>query len=411
MLSTMPNPGDNEPMGTGTSLAARQCLEHHAERRLRGIPTISVLVGDGAAAYQLWRERDPSGSRVLVSWSTESRLPLFESWLSVVIDRCGLGKHILRFLARHSNEDLISIQAQIANATEYSLDVYWQSLALPRSAEWLKLYLWQTREGRANGMELAPKVADWLRCNHDPATCLFNPLLALYEQNELPGLWIATHAFRDPRSQGELSRQIMPLITLLCEAIPSLPIAVCVSREVMKAYLDGEPESHAKALFREGLIDEGVGETGQLDRQRTAPDPAPTAPDSAADRARSENERFLFTQLESRPQTAGVFVLNQKSDYRFGSKRLEIDLFSETYSIAIEIDGFRHFQDPEAYRRDRKKDLMLQNLDILVLRFLADDVVRNLEQILATIDETISSQRSRLKGQKDRVSPNETGKD
>jgi len=411
MLSKMPNPGDNESTGLSASLAAWQCLEHHAERRSRGIPTVSVLVGEGAVAYQVWQEHDSSQSGFLVSWSTESRLLLFETWLSVLIDRCGLGERILRFLAGHANEDLSTIEAHIAGATEYSLDVYWQSLALPQSAEWLKLFLWQTREGRANGTELAPRVADWLRCDHDPTACLFRPLLMLYEPGELPRLWIATHALRDPRSEGELSRQIVPLVTAICEEIPSLPIAVSVSFEVMNEYLDGEPESHAKALFREGLVDVGVGETDQITRDRTAPDPAPTASNSAADHARSENERFLFTQLEARPQTAGVFVLNPKSDYRFGSKSLEIDLFSETYSIAIELDGFHHFDDPEAYRRDRKKDLVLQNLGIFVLRFLSDDVVSNLEQILATIDETITLQRSRQHGQKDRVSPNETGKD
>jgi very-short-patch-repair endonuclease len=225
----------------------------------------------------------------------------------------------------------------------------------------------------------------------------------LYQPGELPGVWIATHALDDPRWRGELSRQIVPLITEVCEAIPSLAVAVSVSCEVMKAYLDTEPESHAKAFFREGLVDVEAGEIDPLTKDRTAPDPPPAAPDSAGDHARSENERFLFAQLETRPQTAGLFVLNQKSDHRFGPKRLEIDLFSETYSIAIELDGFHHFDDPEAYRRDRKKDLVLQRLGIFVLRFLADDVVSNLEQILATIDETIASQRSRLKGQKDRL--------
>ena len=45
----------------------------------------------------------------------------------------------------------------------------------------------------------------------------------------------------------------------------------------------------------------------------------------------------------------------------------------------------QHLAGEEAYRRDRRKDLLLQEHGYFVLRFLADDVGRNLDLVLDTI--------------------------
>jgi very-short-patch-repair endonuclease len=44
------------------------------------------------------------------------------------------------------------------------------------------------------------------------------------------------------------------------------------------------------------------------------------------------------------------------------------------HRIAIELDGGQHLGDPDAYRRDRRKDALLQENGYRVLRFLAKDV-------------------------------------
>jgi len=41
--------------------------------------------------------------------------------------------------------------------------------------------------------------------------------------------------------------------------------------------------------------------------------------------------------------------------------------------------------DPEAYRRDRRKDLMLQERGYCVVRFLAEDVGKYLDYVLDTV--------------------------
>ena len=51
-------------------------------------------------------------------------------------------------------------------------------------------------------------------------------------------------------------------------------------------------------------------------------------------------------------------------------------IFRTGPGLAVEIDGYYHFQDADAYRRDRRKDLELQKRGFLVVRVLAEDVVR-----------------------------------
>jgi very-short-patch-repair endonuclease len=53
--------------------------------------------------------------------------------------------------------------------------------------------------------------------------------------------------------------------------------------------------------------------------------------------------------------------------------------------VAVELDGGQHLGDPVAYRRDRRKDRLLQEHGYLVLRFLAEDVGRELEMVLDAI--------------------------
>lgn len=53
--------------------------------------------------------------------------------------------------------------------------------------------------------------------------------------------------------------------------------------------------------------------------------------------------------------------------------------------MAVELDGGQHLTDPVAYRRDRRKDQLLQENSYLVLRFLAEDVGRELDLVLDAI--------------------------
>lgn len=103
-------------------------------------------------------------------------------------------------------------------------------------------------------------------------------------------------------------------------------------------------------------------------------------------RARSATEAFLFRRLETLPEMAGKFQVNAILPIAFDQqRRMEVDLLCAPARVAVELDGPQHLSDPEAYRRDRRKDALLQENGYMVLRFLAEDVGRYLDRVLDTI--------------------------
>ncbi len=114
-----------------------------------------------------------------------------------------------------------------------------------------------------------------------------------------------------------------------------------------------------------------------------------------ADRARSASEAFLYRRLETLPETAGRFRLNIELPIPFDAwGRMEVDFFCEDSRLVVELDGAQHLADAEAYRRDRKKDAMLQKNGYFVLRFLAEDASKRLNEILDTVLAALVSQDS-----------------
>ncbi len=122
--------------------------------------------------------------------------------------------------------------------------------------------------------------------------------------------------------------------------------------------------------------------------------PSPDA--EGANRARSASEAFLFSRLETLAATTGRFRLNAELPISFdGWGRMEVDLLCATSRIAIELDGGQHLGDADAYRRDRRKDALLQENGYLVLRFLTEDVGRYFDQVLDAILRALSHQESK----------------
>jgi superfamily II DNA or RNA helicase/very-short-patch-repair endonuclease len=118
----------------------------------------------------------------------------------------------------------------------------------------------------------------------------------------------------------------------------------------------------------------------------------PFSPDAeGADRARSATEAFLFRRLLTLPQTAGRFQLNAELPIPFdGNGRMEVDLVHDEARVSIELDGPHHLASLEAYRRDRRKDLLLQQNGYTVLRFLVEDVAGRLDVVLDAILSTLA---------------------
>lgn len=114
-----------------------------------------------------------------------------------------------------------------------------------------------------------------------------------------------------------------------------------------------------------------------------------------ATRARSASEAFLYRRLETLPETRGRFRLNADLAIPFdGFGRMEIDLLCEDSRVVVEIDGAQHLADPVAYRRDRRKDQLLQENGYLVLRCLAEDLAKELDSVLDGILRALSARRN-----------------
>jgi very-short-patch-repair endonuclease len=119
---------------------------------------------------------------------------------------------------------------------------------------------------------------------------------------------------------------------------------------------------------------------------------SPTAEGVA--RARSATEAFLYRRLQTRSQAAGRFKLNERLPIPFdGAGKLEVDLLDAQARLAIELDGPHHLSDAEAYRRDRRKDFLLQQYGYFVLRFLAEDVGKRLDSVLDTVTHVLTTRK------------------
>jgi superfamily II DNA or RNA helicase/very-short-patch-repair endonuclease len=109
-------------------------------------------------------------------------------------------------------------------------------------------------------------------------------------------------------------------------------------------------------------------------------------------RARSATEAFLYRRLETLDDTTGRFRLNAELPIPFdGNGKMEVDLLCAEARVAVELDGLQHLESVEAYRRDRRKDLLLQENGYIVLRFLSDDVGKCLDTVLDAILRTLSA--------------------
>ncbi len=90
----------------------------------------------------------------------------------------------------------------------------------------------------------------------------------------------------------------------------------------------------------------------------------------------------------------GRFRLNAGLPIPFDeSSTMEVDLLSDDARVVVEIDGAQHLADAAAYRRDRRKDRLLQENGYLVVRFLAEDVSKDLDSVLDAILRALVNRR------------------
>ena len=376
-----------------------KALDRHEERRRAGVPTVSVLVGPIGPALEWTRDwaTDLERPMVLMHPEPADAEGVVVSW----VDRLAAGRDLIdsavAWLAHRLNQPAGLLGRKLRAMTDYEVAMLFDSAVHGVSETGVELVAFRlielaARGRRGSGPGLAPELNTLLDGRGRPWIRLFRALGELVPQECLPVLIVAP-----ARQDGSHLEDPARLLAELAEARPLATLVLIVEPARFDAYLDQAPESRAKALLRSGVVtDSGGGwrmagrgsDSDELnptpeDELNPTPDTRHPTPDQEA---RSAAERFLFDLLESLPETAGLFELNVTLDFPFGSGRpIEVDFLARTLKLVIEIDGYYHFQGPEAYRRDRRKDLELQKRGYLVLRFLADDVVERLEDLLETL--------------------------
>lgn len=332
--------------------------------------------------------------------------PLAISWLEKLLARPDLQYQLLLYLAKISHyapEDLI---LKLENKSSYELDIFQQQLPIQLTTQGsllLKWFLTQITLSRELTPDLALNLAQAIQLEDDQnlaqGIMTFTELLPAAI---LPGLLV------EVTDDKLLQRPFIRILVQIAEHLPKMPIALSIMPAHFENYCTKAPESRIKAMLRQSIIEtrphtDSRGtfpdKMNQILRQYSAPtqlyEEAKSLLQLIAEKednlplARSRAEQFLFHMLECVPETRGVFQLNVKMPFKFGSRPMEIDLFAISGQIALEIDGYYHFQDSASWRRDRRKDFILQMHSILVLRFLAEDVVSRLDEILDAVRQAL----------------------
>lgn len=96
----------------------------------------------------------------------------------------------------------------------------------------------------------------------------------------------------------------------------------------------------------------------------------------------TEAEQKLWYRIR-RKQIQGVQFYRQKPLLDF-----IVDFYCASAELVVEVDGGQHF-DPEAQLKDAARDKALAELGLYVLRFDNLRVLKEMESVVARIDEVV----------------------
>ena len=180
-------------------------------------------------------------------------------------------------------------------------------------------------------------------------------------------------------------------ISLPASAAPGWPVGIPLPADGSWKHQYG---ASLRRLLRDG-VDEPLADLfTQVAREIPNTPNTSSSGAQGAERARSASEAFLFRRLQSLPETRDRFRVNERLPIPFSEDgRMEVDFLDPESKLVIELDGSQHLADREAYRRDRRKDALLQEHGYLVLRFLAEDLGTRLDAVL---DEVLRALARRM---------------
>lgn len=390
-----------DPAGERPNL---RLVARHEQRRLAGLPTVSVLRADVPIAKAQWRRWIRTARPAVEQTSADPRGLTF-AILDVLRGAMELPVIALYFLTRSAGLGAQESSLLPTSRTPHDLETLAKAAldagapsAPAHAASEICRSAW-TNPSSAQMVErieaaLAGSAAlPWWRVLE-----AVNPLLPV---DLSPAILLSPPIAADAfawlcESAGSIAQ--------LAQAVPQWSVSLAISPDAFDQYAREAPPSRSKSLLESGIIPFAIDEMFAL-RAKAATDEtlaaiggmkaiqpslrlaesletAKTLQPRQDELARSAAERLLFELLESHPVSKGQFVLNGNPGFVFGSRAAEVDLLAAGLRLAVEVDGYFHFTDPTSYRRDRRKDWELQRRGHLIVRVLAEDVVMRMEEVL-----------------------------
>jgi hypothetical protein len=396
----------------------RLLFDRHQHRRLQGLPTIGVVAGPPGLAARAWRDWAASAGRAVAAVTEPAEGAVAVALCEMTAANRSLLAEAARWVARTASLGPPGeLTSRLRAMTPYDRARWWAGLPVAGDASpAARLCRWLLVDGPP-----AHRPADLcgpFASDPRPGVALAAGLAGLLGVGALPAV-LVTAAGPEP------FRAAVAALLPLAEAVPPLPVAVAAPTDAVDAFLVAAGDTRAAAAVREGLVRvEGLTEAEVRARlaatRQAVPDPvvrrltavgaseavadalaaaaalpAPPADPAAEDTSRSAAERLLREALADDPETAGLFTPNERLEFRHGRAAAEADLVCRDLKLVIELDGaYFHLTNLDAYRRDRRKDWEYQRHGYLVLRFLSEDVLPRLEEVLDTVRAAVALRRS-----------------
>lgn len=370
-------------MGKLSSQLHSAALERHRHRRAQGVPTITVLLGDPEVSEWYWTVWQQSRQTSVTCSSASSLKNTLQDWLSEGALQPAFVEAFFRHAAQVDGVTSQELQARIAAHAASQREALVERTS--RRTGWRPSLV---AAALSDDRDALPTLAytTFPRGLTDICATL---------STTLPALLLRPGGNAEPSWFGDS----VSMLLRIAEAVPQAEVALAAPESELSRW-QKQAQPREAALLREGLLKLQPTTTEAPPsyyetRARSAPnkDASPSLIRyDEAEFARSRAERTLYRHLERREHTRGLFALNGTLPERFGTSTLEVDLLCRDLCVAVEVDGYHHFQDATAYRRDRDKDVLLQSLGYTVVRVLATDVDEALDYVTETIDRVVAQQ-------------------
>ncbi len=402
----------------------------HKKQRDKGHSVLSVFVGPVGISIVSWKRFAERIGRQVVRISSIDRESIIRCWLDSYRGEQSLIDAAIHCMARIKNIDPVELKYSLFDKSPHDRQLFLENIFHSNQRR-------DIAELCLKALNILDHESEWsidqIREKWIPSSC-YEWRERIRTTHDLMPSWSPAFLFAlnsKDYANHDMVMKAGEQIAKLVEIIPSCPIAWALPESEYQRFLDESPESRAKTICQESVIrlrtlnseeikkriDEKTDDNqSSIDRTietlvQDGVDDAlvntlintveklsqPRMTAEQEDYARSQIERLLFERLESIEETSGIFQLNERLPIPFGPHAtMEVDICSSLYRIAIEIDGFYHFNDREAYCRDRRKDFVLQRHGYFVIRFLDDEITLELDVVLSRIRQVLSARKEIL---------------